>query len=178
LRAVSLLEGVPTLERDLMAQMAGANETANLAPIVWSEVGSLVYVPQWTRLVQLNAARLEGVTPDSLGQVAANLESFGKQLKDYLEDAPDTDTAEAVANAVVGAALTLLLIRYGGRLNVRPGSAISVELGGHDVKPFAVLMTLKDGQMTAHTWAARCVELGIAGADLGAVAAPAFSDAD
>ena len=174
LRAVSLLEGVPTLERELMAQMAGVHETANLAPIVWSEVGSLVYVPQWTRLVQLNAARLEGVTPESLSQVAANVDTFGKQLKDYSEDTPDGDHAEALANAVVGAALTLLLIRCGGQLNVRPGSEISVELGGHDVKPFVVLMALKDGQMTAHTWEARCVELGIAGAELGPVASSAF----
>jgi heat shock protein HtpX len=175
LPAVSLLEDLPTLERALMAQMAGGDQAANLAPIVWGDVGSQVYVPQWTRLVQLNATALKGVTSESLDQVAANLRTFGKTLVDLSQDAPDDENAEALANAVVGAALTLLLMRCGGQLNVRPGNEISVKLGEHDVTPFGLLMALKDGRMTAHTWELRCVELGIARAELGTAVSCAVS---
>ncbi|MBO0764163.1 MAG: M48 family metallopeptidase [Hyphomicrobiaceae bacterium] len=172
--AVSLLQDVPTLERQLMAQLAGPDEAAKLTPIVWGEVGSRVYFPHWARLVQLNAASLSGVTPESLSKVAADPKSFGKGLVDLSKQAPGDETAEALAIGVAGAALNLLLIERGGRLDVTPGHDISVKLGGYDVKPFGVLPALKDGTMPAHTWEAQCAELGIAGADLGAVAASAL----
>jgi hypothetical protein len=68
----------------------------------------------------------------------------------------------------VGAALILLLIRCGGELSLTPGNDISVKLRGHEVRPFAVLPALQSGDMTARAWELRCVELGIARADLGA----------
>jgi Zn-dependent protease with chaperone function len=168
LPALSLLEDVPTLERELMAQVAGADKVASLTSIAWSEVGSRVYVPQWTRLVHLNAAGLKAVTPESLSQVAADLGAFGKTLVDPSQEPPDAESAAALANAVVGAALILLLIRCGGELSLTPGNDISVKLRGHEVRPFAVLPALQSGDMTARAWELRCVELGIARADLGA----------
>jgi hypothetical protein len=82
LPAVSLLEDVSALERELMAQLAGGDNAAKLQPIVWGEVGSRDYLPQWTQLVQLNAAGLKGITPESLSQVATDLKAVGKTLRD------------------------------------------------------------------------------------------------
>ena len=131
--AVSLLEDVPALERALMAQIAGTEKAAKLKPIGWEEVGSQVYIPQWTRLVQLNAAGLQGVTPESLPKLAADIKTFGKTVVDYANEKPEEENAEGLANSVVGAALNLLLIQRGGNLDAAPGNDVSVTLNGQQV---------------------------------------------
>src|SRR5262249_46051977 len=139
LPAVSLLEDVSTLERELLAQLAGADKAAQLQPIVWGEVGARVYIPLWTRLVKLNAGRLKGVTPGSLSNVAADLQAFGKTLVDPSNETPDDENAEALADAVAGAALALLLVRRGGELDVALGHEVTVTVSGAQVRPFGLL---------------------------------------
>jgi hypothetical protein len=53
-----------------------------------------------------------------------------------------------------------------------------VTLGGHQVKPFALLLALKNGEIKSEDWAKQCVELGIAGLDLGAVVPSANDGAE
>jgi hypothetical protein len=167
LPAVSLLEDVSTLERELLAQLAGADKAAQLEAIDWGDVGARVYIPLWTRLVRLNASRLKGLTPETLSSVAANLKAFGKTLVDPSNETPDDENAEALADAVAGAALALLLVGRGGELDIALGHAATVNVAGTQVRPFGLLLGLNTGKMPAHDWATRCVELGIVGLDLG-----------
>jgi hypothetical protein len=176
--AVSLLENVPALERELMAQIAGAEQAAKLKYIAWDEVGSHVYVPQWTRLTQLNANAILGVTPESLPTLASGLKAFGKKLVDFSQEKPDHEQAESLAKAVVGSAMMVLLIQRGGKLDATPGSDISVTLNGRTVKTFDLLQSLKNGGITANSWSAQCAALNIIGVDLGTVAPPATVEAD
>jgi Zn-dependent protease with chaperone function len=168
--AVSLLEDVGNLERELMAQAMGADQAASATLLDWDAVGTTVYVPQWHELVQSNASALQGLTPEALITLTSDLRTFGKAFVDYLGDKPDNDGAEPLALAVVGAALTLLLIAQGARLNFKPGQGVSVELRGHFVDPFSVLPRLKDGSLTAAAWGDQCAELGIARTQLGPTA--------
>ena len=170
LPAASLLEDLPGLEKELLAKLAGADNAARLTQIVWDEVGACVYVPQWARLVGLNASRLKGVTPESLGSVAANLKAFGKSLVDSSNEQPDDENAEALANAVVGAAMALLLIRRGGQVDIAPGQEVSVNFGAYSLKPFGLLPILKNDGTATDTWIAQCSEVGIAGIELTTVA--------
>jgi len=169
LPAASLLEDVSALEKDLLAKLAGADKAAGLKQIVWDEVGACVYIPQWARLVQMNATRLKGVTPESLGSVAADLKAFGKTLVDPSNESPDDENAEALANAVVGAAMALLLIRCGGQANIAPGHEVSVNFGPYSLKPFELMPTLKNDGSATDTWIAQCAEVGIAGIELAKV---------
>jgi heat shock protein HtpX len=175
--ALSLLEDVSALERELAGQFAGAEYAAGLQAIVWGDVGAQVYLPIWTKLVQANAGRLAGLTPQSLGTVATDPHAFGKTLVQISHEPPDDESAAGLANAVTGAALALLLVECGGALRFTPGSDISVGLRGQEVKPFGVLSALNDGGLTAEAWTAQCLELGIVGSGL-AVAAPAGDGAD
>ena len=175
LPAVSLLEDVPALERALMAQIAGTEKAAKLKPIGWEEVGSQVYIPQWTRLVQLNAAGLQGVTPESLPKLAGDIKTFGKTLVDYSNEKPEEENAEGLANSVVGAALNLLLIQRGGSLDTAPGNDVSVTLNGQQVKPFGILLALKNNEIMPEVWSAQCTALNIATINLGEVV-PAAAD--
>ena len=115
-----LLDDVSALERQLMARVTGADASAKLKPIIWSEVGSRVYIPRWTRLVQLNAMGLKGVTPESLGKVAADIKTFGMTLLDPSKKTPNDEDAEGLAIAVAGAALNLLLISAAANWTPRP----------------------------------------------------------
>ena len=78
-----------------------------------------------------------------------------------------------LANAVAGAAVILLLIQRGGALDAAPGSDISVALHNQKVKPFGLLLALKNGKLTAEEWSAQCNTFNIAKADLAAVVPPA-----
>jgi heat shock protein HtpX len=170
--AASLLNDVPALERELMAQMAGA-EGASLTQISWEDTGARVYIPQWTRLVQAHAAGLKGITPAALPGIAGDIKGLGQSLRALTNQPPDDEGAPALANGVVGAALLLLLIARGGQLHVIPGEDFFVRLDGHEVKPFTVLPALQSGAISAQAWDQQCTALGIAGADLSGVAAPA-----
>jgi Zn-dependent protease with chaperone function len=172
--AVSLLEDVGALERKLMVQVAGVDEAASATPLAWEDVGAKVYVPQWTKLVQLNAAALRDLTPDAVGSLAVDTQSFGKKLVDLFEDGPDDEGVEGLAFGVVGAALALLLVGRGGRLDLKPGHGVLVDMRGRAVQPFAILPSLKDGALDAATWRAQCAELGIAGIELSQSEAPAI----
>jgi len=176
LPAVSLLQDVPALECDLILQVAGAEQVAKLKSIAWEEVGTKVYLPQWEKLVQLNNARLQGVTPEFLAKLAGNLKTFGKSLLNLSKETPDDWNAENFGGAVLGAALNLLLLQRGGQLDVAPGHEITVTLNEHPVQPFVLLAALKNGEITAEAWTRQCGELGIEGVDLGAVAPAAVQD--
>jgi len=173
LPALSLLADVPALERELIALLAGAQKAATLKPIGWSEVALQVYVPQWTQLVQVNAQGLEAVTPESLAKVAGDLIPFGLKLVGHAKEKPNYENAEGLANAVVGAALALLLAKLGGQIQAAPGDQISVVLTGKTVKPFSLLSSLKKGELTAEAWAAQCAELNITGVALATAVPPA-----
>jgi len=167
--SVSLLENVPALERELLARAAGAETVAKLKDIVWADVGQAIYVPQWSKLVQMNIARLRGVTPETLGTLAANLRDFGSTLVDFSGRSPFGQNAENLAVAVVGAAITLRLLQRGGVLQATLGSDICVTLNGHRLLPFALVSALKSGEMKPETWAQQCAELGLNGTALGTV---------
>ncbi len=173
LPAVSLLEDVPALERALISQLAGADTAAKLKPIPWREIGAQVYVPRWTKLAQLNAVRLKEVTPESLGKLASNLKSFGQALVDFSQQSPNEENAEGLANAVLGAALSLLLLEHGGSLHTEPGTEVSITLGASSVKPFSLLQALKNGEIKAEDWEKQSLEFAIAGFPLAPTPPPA-----
>ncbi len=176
LPAVSLLEDVPELERALLAQMAGTEKAAKLKSIGWDRVGAEVYVPQWTRLVQLNLSPLGGVTPASLPKIAGDMKAFGKTLVDYAGDKAEEENVEGLSNAVVGAAVILLLIQCGGKLDTAPGNEISITINGEQLKPFGLLPALKETKVTPEMWSSQCAALGITDFDLGTLATPPTPD--
>ena len=170
--ATSLLNDLPGLESRLLAALVNPDAAGKLKPIAWDEVSTRVYLPQWTTLVQANASALSGLTPESLPQTAANLKSFGFRLRTPDGGTADTDNAEGLACAVVGAALALLLVQRGGTAHSPPGQPVSVTVGSAAIEPFGLLRSLADGKLTVDEWQRQCNDLGIRGVDLGKVAPP------
>ena len=123
------------------------------------------------RFKPIAGGQLQGIQPGSLTKQAAEVKAFGRSLVDHSREHPEEDMAESLANYLIGAALTLLLIQRGGTLSTAPGQDISVTLG-IQIEPFSLLQSLQSGKVTAETWTAQCAELGITGRDLGKVILP------
>ena len=165
--ALSLLENVPALESQLLIAVAGAEVAAKLQPVAWTEVGSQVYLPQWLKLLASNASALRGLTPEALPGPAADVKALGQRFVDPSGAKVADENTEHLAAAVVGAALTLLLVNRGGKLDAAPGQTISVTVGSSRIETFDLLQSLAAGKTTAETWQRQCAELGILGMDLG-----------
>lgn len=169
--ATTLLNNVADLENRLIASLVAPTAAAKLKPIDWDEVSSRVYLPEWTKLLRTNAAALSNVTPESLPQLAKNLKTFGLRLRTTDGGSPDTENAEGLACAVVGAALVVLLVERGGTTSSLPGQSVFVTIASNVVEPFGILRSLAGDKLTPDAWHQQCSELGILGTDLGKVAA-------
>lgn len=165
--AISLLGNIPALEHALLHSLAGADVASKLQPVVWADVGRKVYLPQWVGLVQANTEPLAGVTTDSLPASAAAQASFVVRFVNLSRERPSTEHAPALANAVVGSALSVLLVNRGLVPDAMPGKPVSFSIGGHELRPFDVLESLANGQLTAASWEAQRRTFGIEGAELG-----------
>src|SRR5262249_52967625 len=64
--ALTLLDGVSALERDLLVAVADADRVRKLKPVSWDDVGSAVYIPRWQAFVREHASVLSGKTPNEL----------------------------------------------------------------------------------------------------------------
>lgn len=167
--ATTLLADLAGVENVLVATLVKPEFAEKLQPIDWGEVSSRVYLPQWTALVQANASVLSGVTPESLPPLAADLKSLGNRCRSTDGEPPDDEHTEALASAVVGAALTVLLVNRGGKVHTMPGQIVSVTIGATAIEPFEILRSLADAKLTAEAWQRQCGELAIQGMDLGKV---------
>jgi hypothetical protein len=165
--AISLLAEVPELEHQLLVALASAEAAGKLKPIGWSDVCARVYLPQWTALAKANSASLQGITPDSLPERAADLKTLGKRFVGPGGQTADEEHAEVMAGMVVGSALMVLLTGRGGRLDGGPGDPISITLNSATITPFDLLRSLASGKVSGSDWQQRCLELGVAGIDLG-----------
>lgn len=167
--AISLLEDIQGLEKELLVALAGAEVVAKLKPVDWSNVGSAVYVPMWSALVKPNQAKLAGITPELLSNRAAELKATVFKAPNGQEAAQDE--CEELAAAVIGAALMLALVARGWKAVAVPGRPAAAEHEGKQIEAFLILGSLSEGKLTGSDWQRQCEEAAICGVDLGAVEA-------
>ena len=168
--AISLLENIPALESELLKTIAGPEAAQKLKPVLWKDVGAQVYLTQWKQLAKANTKSLKGVTPESIPQISDDSRRFGIQLVDLRGMGPANGGAPALTGAVIGAALTAMLLADGASIDTTPGKTITITKGEITIEPFSIVTSLLTGKLTAETWRQQCAELGIAGKDISAVA--------
>jgi hypothetical protein len=171
--AVSLLDDVPAWEQALLTVLGGAERADALKRLDWEEVGAGVYLPMWTELVKANRNALRGVMPGSVPSLAADLDRFSQRLVPPGGGTVPPEGRVPLAQAVLGAALTLTLVSQGWRPQALPGAPVAVSRGQDRLEPFVIAESLATGKLTAEAWSRQCAELGIRDADLGALPATA-----
>lgn len=165
--ALTLLDDVPSLERRLLATMAGDDAVAKLKPVAWEEAGDRVFLPQWRAAVQKHARGLGGLTPASLPQRAKPPRELARTILGLNARVPVPDERVQEAAGVLGCALAVALHAGGHALRCVPGAPITFHAGERQVEPFGVLAALADGRLSATEWQATCEAFGIAEVDLG-----------
>ena len=156
--AVSLLGDPQRWERRLLATAINEEWARSLKPVGWDNVVGTVYVPMWRQGVKENARVLAGITLTRLpfaGGFAAN-----GMFR-------EGDQALLHQIHVVNMALSLALLDAGWTVSTSPGEEVVFRRDTHEMRPFAELMGVAMGKLTAEQWAARCVELGIDSVALG-----------
>ncbi|MBI5366980.1 MAG: M48 family metallopeptidase [Planctomycetes bacterium] len=165
LPALSLLDDLPALERELLASAFKNEQVHALQPIRWEDTGPTVYIPSWRKHHAQYRGGLKGVNPEGLPSLAKDLPATGRSLT----TAPvDSEGAAGLAGHTIGVALALGLLETGWSLEVSPGAPIRARRGGEELEPFNVLRALHKQELEAGAWFVRCVTLGIGGLDLGA----------
>ena len=158
IRRVAVL-GAGTMGSRIAAHFANAGIPARLLDIV---------IPNQPNR---NAAALKGVTPESLPVLSADLKKFGRGFVDFSGQRPNNETAEGLASAVTGAALSVLLFNNSAKAESVPGHNITMTHGEIVIEPFNVMPSLAAGKITSETWLRQCRELDISAKDLGTVTA-------
>jgi Zn-dependent protease with chaperone function len=154
--AVSLLEDLPTLERELVTFGMDADEQS-LQAIPWSEVGEKVYVPAWRRSVEDKREAIGSATVRAIPAKLADPEEFGQGLARETEQ----DEINAAA-AALGAAMALALMQAGWNLKTGFGQVIRLESGGRGVHPFELVASVADTQLDPAAFLEQVEVLGIA----------------
>ena len=163
--AVTLLDGVPALERELLVTLAGADAAGKLQPVAWEEVGEKVFLPQWRAVARKHAAALQGVTPGTLPVTVGAVTEWARRVVLAGQEQVLAADQPGYAGQVVGCALAVVLQGRGVALRCLPGAPVSCGA----VEPFRVLDDLVAGRLPAAEWRRQCAALGIADVDLGRV---------
>ena len=160
--AITLLEGVPRLERDLFAHMLGAEKAAELRPARWDEAATRIYLPTWKAHLKEYAEVLEGISPLSLPPLARNIVNFGWRLaRSVGRELGSAEEACELACGVVGAVIAVSLCKKGWTMDAAPGAAISLSYGPHRFEPFGVFPRLATGELSAEEWRSQCATYGL-----------------
>ena len=176
--AVSLIDDVAALERELLAALFGKDAVEKLKTIGWDDAGAKVYVPIWTGLLQHNVKALLGITPAKFPELATNLKQTAAAYVGHDGKPPPEEAREGLAIAVLGAALAIGLVQRGWQLSMPPGTAVTVRSGDIQIEPFNVIQNLTATKITAAEWQSQCAAGSFADLDLAtaATAAPLQSE--
>lgn len=156
--AITLLEDIAALEKQILACMAGPEVVAKLKDADWGRLGETMYLPYWRKMVAEGSQSLAGVTPEAVPQFLWK-QRFGAN-----------EEAEARGRALVGMALALAGVRAGGALDVTIGRPVVVTCNGVALEPFSVVDRLAKKELSEADWMDQCAKVGICGVDLGIVA--------
>jgi hypothetical protein len=170
--AISLLQNVPELEKQLLAAVTGKTGNCELPAVEWDDIGPVVYLPSYRKMLEEHGGVLRGITPAMLPEAMTStrfvnyLAAIGKGAAD-----PEAaiDQAAYFSNDVIGAALVNLLLQRGWSMEVALGMPVTLRLGQNCIEPFTILPRFVDRSLTAEVWREECEALGIADVDLGSV---------
>jgi hypothetical protein len=154
--ALTLLENVPNVERQLLAAVAGKAAVAKLHPIGWERLGEEVWLPQWREHAQKYAAGMAGLTPVALADRAKAVDDLARSVIGLGARALISDDSIQDAKRAVASALALALHRLGYEMRCPPGAPMSFHHGEDEIQPFDVVPALSEDRMSADHWRAKC----------------------
>lgn len=165
--AITLLEDVSTIEKQILYTIADNRKVNALKPVDWKDVGEHVYIPFWDSMVSKQPIALKDFTLRDLPAISQDMKGFISKLN---REGYDGQPPEQQVYSLFGAALAYILFRKGWNLEALPGEEVILMNGDTKIEPFKVLMKLVKGEIEAEAWMKFCDDAGISEIDLGRVA--------
>lgn len=163
--AILLLGESETWESALFKPLE-SNLGKKLEPAGWENLGQLVYWPRWEKVVQKHQSDLAGITLGSLPEFPGGWEELSGKLAVTTERAFDPVEKNNYFAYVVGAAITVSLVKQGWSFDVSPGVAISVKSGSKKLEPFNITRQLVLGELKPEEWREICDSIDISSLNL------------
>jgi Zn-dependent protease with chaperone function len=161
--ALTLLDDLPEMERQLILHIAGKDAPARFEPLAWNDVPALVYIPGFKKFLAAHGAALSGITPAALPGL--DWHSLGQRLGGSVDHEGET---VGMAEYAVGAAIGVALADRQFTLEPGPGAPPTFVREGRRCEPFA-LRPMLAGPGGVDGWRAFCAETGLADVDLGSL---------
>jgi heat shock protein HtpX len=159
--AISLLNGLDSLEKELLRTVAPSISVAELKPVAWNEIGK-AWVKNWRRFAESGEAALSHLLIDDLVGAAANIRSIVLKIPDPPGELPTREQRAERAFSLLQAALSVALDDQGWALHTGPGENF-FSRGEEIVDPGAILREIREGAITQESWRERCNTLGLSG---------------
>jgi heat shock protein HtpX len=160
--ALSLLDDVDALEKELIEFVTTNTKVRSLPVIEWSDAGERAFLPKWREQANTFRPYVAGVKPEAL--LEAPLTEIGKKIERRV---PDPE-ARSIAMGAIGAVLMVALRDRGWAIRMEPGERPSVVLDGIRIEPFHVFYDLAEGKLTRESWLEKVKKGGLEGLELGA----------
>jgi hypothetical protein len=181
--SITLLHGLPELERDLLGITVGAKRN-EARPVSWDEIPELVWYPKLRDKVKRQAGALRDATVADAASISREPQAIAQKLwfaPDYL---PDMEQRCGEARRLIAAALTVALVGAGWRMKRDPGGPItcireefwSLSERAEVLEPLKVVAMFESGELSPQAWRELCDRLGISALRL-ALSMPASAPA-
>jgi hypothetical protein len=158
--AISLVDDVAGLERELLQKLNPKKNVESLKLAPWENLGQTIYVPGWRKFVEEYADVMAGVTAGSLAEKAKELAETGARIRDPKGMLLTREQRTGRAADLLGAAFALALIASGWGLHAQPGE-LFFQRADERLQPFRVIRELTAGKLTGQAWLERARSLGI-----------------
>lgn len=156
-----LLSDPDRYTRMLMAQAFGEEAVDALKPISWDRVADAVYVQQWRSFVLAHVQWLAPLTLETIPFGKAALVTFVQPMN--IQGFTDNHQRLAYASGLFGAALAILMLDNGWRLERMPGQTPTLKKDDASLQPFETIEALATRAIDPQGWIAQCQRLGLSG---------------
>jgi heat shock protein HtpX len=151
--AISLLRGVPELERALLR--FGRVNVDGMRAIAWEDVGERVLRPWYRSRAEAGSLALAGFVAERLPEVAGRIVELDKAL-DTSGEVVAEGTRRQRGAWFLGVALADALARAGWVIDSSPGRSVRLTHGQWCIEPFMEAQALVRGRTSPDEWRGRC----------------------
>jgi heat shock protein HtpX len=159
--AVSLLQGLPELERELFRTL-NPDKSETLKPIAWDEVLGAVYVPYWGTLAQKHRSDLAGIALGNLPETVGRIDELGEKLAETARLVSTPEDIKGYTTYAIYAAAASKLVELGWQATAGFVSYVTLSRGDLSWEPLPRISELVNGTLPADQWQELCAKLGIA----------------
>jgi heat shock protein HtpX len=172
--ALSLLEGLESVELQLVAFTTPKLDHASLRRITWDNMGAMITIPAWKAAADEHSSLLQGVTVSAIPDLIAKL-GDGTHMPDPPGMLLSRQQRIDRVRQFLAPALALALLDKNWQLEAKPGVFYFCR-GDERANPFVMVNDLVDGKTSAETWIDTCTKLGIADSALAPAVSPVSTD--